>query len=48
MTLRRHLWMAALIVLVAAGGAFAQGSQTGVPARVQSQDKQPLPGVTVK
>jgi hypothetical protein len=40
--------MAALIVLVAAGGAFAQGSQTGVlSGTVQSSDKQPLPGVTV-
>ena len=48
MTLRRHLWVAALIVLVAASGAFAQGSQTGVlSGTVQSSDKQPLPGVTV-
>jgi hypothetical protein len=37
MTLRRHLfWMAAFIVLVAAGGAFAQGSQTGVTQRHRS------------
>lgn len=48
MTLRRHLWVAALIVLVAASGAFAQGSQTGaLSGTVQSSDKQPLPGVTV-
>jgi len=48
MTLRRHLGVAALIVLVAASGAFAQGSQTGaLSGTVQSSDKQPLPGVTV-
>ena len=48
MTSRRHLWIAALIVLVAASGAFAQGSQTGVlSGTVESSDKQPLPGVTV-
>jgi Carboxypeptidase regulatory-like domain/TonB dependent receptor/TonB-dependent Receptor Plug Domain len=48
MTIRRHLWIAALLVLVAASGAFAQGAQTGVlSGTVLSQDKLPLPGVTV-
>ncbi len=46
--MRRYLWVAALLVLVAASSVLAQGTQTGVlSGSVLSQDRQPLPGVTV-
>jgi len=46
--MRRHFWAAAILVLVAASPALAQGTQTGVlSGTVLSQDRQPLPGVTV-
>jgi hypothetical protein len=45
---RRYIWLAALLVLATAAGAFAQGSQTAtLSGTVLSSDKQPLPGVTV-
>jgi hypothetical protein len=44
----RHFWRAALMVLVTAASAFAQGTQTAtLSGTVLSSDKQPLPGVTV-
>ena len=48
MTMRRPLWLAALAVLISASLVSAQGSQTGtLSGTVLSQDKLPLPGVTV-
>src|SRR5438105_3404763 len=48
MTKRRTSWLATLAVLIGASLASAQGSQTGtLSGTVLSQDKRPLPGVTV-
>jgi outer membrane receptor for ferrienterochelin and colicin len=46
--MRRHVWLAAMLVLVAAATSFAQGTQTGtLSGTVLSPDKLPLPGVSV-
>jgi Carboxypeptidase regulatory-like domain len=46
--MRRNLFLVLALVLAAASGAFAQGSQSGtLSGTVLSSDRQPLPGVTV-
>jgi Carboxypeptidase regulatory-like domain/TonB dependent receptor/TonB-dependent Receptor Plug Domain len=46
--MRRNLFLVLALVLAVAGGAFAQGTQSGtLSGTVLSSDRQPLPGVTV-
>jgi hypothetical protein len=46
--MRRNLFFVLALVLVSVGGAYAQGTQTGVlTGTVASTDRAPLPGVTV-